>query len=89
MQAKVEEKINSLRDAVGTESTEGMKRAMEALQQEAMKMGESMYKQGGASGGGGSPGGGPGGDAGKSGATAAAGDADDVIDAEFKPTDGK
>ena len=56
-----------------------MKKGMEALQQEAMKMGQAMYSQGGAPGAeGAAPGGAPGGpEAGKK----AAGD--DVIDAEF------
>lgn len=64
------------------DSTEDMKKQMEALQQEVMKMGEAMYKQAGAAGA-------PGADAGAAGGAGAgpAGDAkaggDDVIDAEF------
>lgn len=79
VKTQVEDKIKALRDAVGVDDVEGMKKGMEALQQEAMKMGQAMYSQGGAPGAeGAAPGGAPGGpEAGKK----AAGD--DVIDAEF------
>ena len=80
LQAKVEDKIKALRDSVNADDTDGMKKGMEALQQEAMTMGQAMYSQPGAAGAEGAPGapppGGPDG-------SKKPGD-DDVIDAEFK-----
>jgi hypothetical protein len=78
----VEAKVSELREAVASEDPAKMKAGMEALQQEAMKMGQAMYASGQAAAGGAAPGGGapdaePGpGPAGGKGP-------DDVIDAEF------
>ena len=71
-----------MRDAVGVDDIEGMKKGMEELQQEAMQMGQAMYSQGGAAPGGpegAAPGGGAPGSEPKKG-----GNDDNVIDAEFK-----
>ncbi len=79
-QANVEDKVKALRDSVASDDVAGMKKGMETLQQEALKIGQAMYSQGGAAAGGAPPpgaGGAPGPDTGKKGG-------DDVIDAEFK-----
>jgi molecular chaperone DnaK len=79
--AKVEQALTELKEAVNSGNTDRIKRATDALQQASYKMGEEMYKRttagAGAGAGGGQAGGGP--HAGQSG--------DDVIDAEFKPSD--
>jgi molecular chaperone DnaK len=81
---KVEAALAELKQAAKTEDTERIKRATEALQQASYKLGEEMYKRttagAAAAGAGAAPGGGaqPGG---------SEGGGDDVIDAEFKPSD--
>ncbi|RZR80737.1 hypothetical protein BHM03_00006812, partial [Ensete ventricosum] len=77
---KVETKLKDLKDAVAGGSTQSMKDAMAALNQEVMQLGQSLYNQPGAAG----PGPAPGADAGSS--TKGPGN-DDVIDADF--TDSK
>ena len=75
--AKVEAKVASLREAVNNDDLEAMKSGIEALNTEAMAMGQAMYSQGAASpDAGASPGAGDG----KS-------DGDNVVDAEFTDTD--
>jgi molecular chaperone DnaK len=77
---KVEAALGELREALKANDADRIKRATEALQQASYKLGEEMYKRttagagAGAAGSGSQPGGG-----GKSN--------DDVIDAEFKPSD--
>jgi molecular chaperone DnaK len=77
---KVEAALAELREALKANDADRIKRATEALQQASYKLGEEMYKRttagagAGAAGSGSQPGGG-----GKSN--------DDVIDAEFKPSD--
>jgi len=76
--AKVDAALTEVKEAVKSGDTDRIKRATEALQQASYKLGEEMYKRqtagAGAGTGGGGQGGGPGG-------------GDDVIDAEFKPSD--
>jgi chaperone protein DnaK len=77
--SKVEAKIASLREAVNNDDLEAMKSGIDALNTEAMAMGQAMYSQGAASpDAGASPGAGDG----KS-------DGDNVVDAEFTDTDNK
>lgn len=78
---KVESKLTELKDAVSGGSTQSMKDAIAALNQEVMQLGQSIYNQPGAAGGAGPS---PGGDAGSRGE---APDGGDVIDADF--TDSK
>jgi len=79
VKSSIEAKMATLKSAVGADDIDGMKKGMEGLQQEVMKMGQAMYgQQGGAPPGG--PGG-PGADAG-AGPKKEGGD-DNVIDAEF------
>jgi len=77
--AKVEQALGELKDAVKAGNLDRIKRATDALQQASYKMGEEMYKRttagAGAGAGTGSQGGG------------GQGGGDDVIDAEFKPSD--
>mmetsp|Transcript_5326 Transcript_5326/g.9208 ORF Transcript_5326/g.9208 Transcript_5326/m.9208 type:complete len:683 (-) Transcript_5326:493-2541(-) len=87
VKASIEGMVTTLKESVASESVEGMKSGMEALQQEVMKMGQAMYAQPGAPGAGpegaagpGSPGG-PGGPGGPGEGKGPSGD--DVIDAEF------
>ncbi|RWW86040.1 hypothetical protein BHE74_00005239, partial [Ensete ventricosum] len=77
---KVETKLKDLKDAVAGGSTQSMKDAMAALNQEVMQLGQSLYNQPGAAG----PGPAPGADAGSS---TKGPDNGDVIDADF--TDSK
>lgn len=80
VKAKVEAKLKDLKDAIASDSTEAMKTAQEALQQEVMAMGQSVYSQGqeGAEGAGGPP------PPGAEGAEASSSNDDsDVIDADF------
>jgi len=79
--AKVEQALTELKDAVKAEDTARIKQATEALQQASYKLGEEMYKRqtAGAGAGAGTAGGQPGG--------GGQGGGDDVIDAEFKPSD--
>ncbi|KAI3901585.1 hypothetical protein MKW92_035327, partial [Papaver armeniacum] len=83
---KVEAKLGELKEAVTGGSTQAIKDAMTALNQEVMQLGQSLYNQPGAA-----PGAGPapGGDeaAGSPGAGAGKGPEGDVIDADF--TDSK
>jgi len=77
----VEQALAALREALKSADGDRIKRASEALQQASYKLGEEMYKRStaGAGAGAGAAGGQPG-DGGKSGG-------DEVIDAEFKPSD--
>ncbi|XP_026417715.1 stromal 70 kDa heat shock-related protein, chloroplastic-like [Papaver somniferum] len=79
---KVEAKLGELKEAVSGGSTQAIKDAMTALNQEVMQLGQSLYDQPGA-------GPAPGGDetAGSPGAGSAKGSEGDVIDADF--TDSK
>ncbi|MBA0779827.1 hypothetical protein Gotri_004030 [Gossypium trilobum] len=81
---KVEAKLQELRDAISGGSTQGMKDAMAALNQEVMQLGQSLYNQPGAAGGPGGPA--PGGETGPSDSSNKGPDGD-VIDADF--TDSK
>jgi molecular chaperone DnaK len=78
--AKVDAALTELKEAVKSGDTDRIKRATEALQQASYKLGEEMYKRqtAGAGAGAGTGGGGQGG---------GQGGGDDVIDAEFKPSD--
>lgn len=82
---KVEAKLKELKDAMAEGSTQGMKDAMAALNQEVMQLGQSLYNQPGA---GAAPGAGPtpGAEAGPSDSSSKGQDGD-VIDADF--TDSK
>ncbi|KAG6535473.1 hypothetical protein ZIOFF_000473 [Zingiber officinale] len=80
---KVEAKLKDLKDAVANESTQGMKDAMAALNQEVMQLGQSLYNQPGAAGAGPAPGA----DADSAGTSSKGADNDDVIDVDF--TDSK
>lgn len=71
VKAKIESKVGDLKAVLTSEDAETMKTAMNALEQEVMKMGKAMYdKPSGEQQAGAAPGG-------------ASGKADDVIDAEF------
>ncbi len=78
---RVEAALKELRDALGTDDTERIRRATDALQQASYKLAEEMYKAtaGAPAGTGGSSGGG--------GATGEAKPGDDVIDAEYRRAD--
>ncbi|CAK9864267.1 unnamed protein product [Sphagnum jensenii] len=86
---KVEAKLKEVKDAVAGGSTQTIKDALAALNEEVMQIGQSLYSQGG----GAAPGGGPaasegGADGPTEGGTGGApGGGDDVIDADF--TDSK
>jgi molecular chaperone DnaK len=80
---KVEAALAELKEAVKGDDTERIKRATEALQQASYKLSEEMYKRATAGATAGAGAGGPGPQPGES---AGAG-GDDVIDAEFKPSD--
>jgi len=82
IKGKVEDKIKALKESIGSDDVEGMKKGMEALQQEAMQMGQAMYSQGGAPGD--QPGAAPGGASAGPDAGKRPGNDDNVIDAEFK-----
>lgn len=73
---KVEAKLKELKDAISEDSTQKMKDAMAALNQEVMQLGQSLYNQ---------PGGGPapGAEAPPSDSSNKGPDNDDVIDADF------
>ncbi|PPD66957.1 hypothetical protein GOBAR_DD36165 [Gossypium barbadense] len=81
---KVEAKLQELKDAIAGDSTQGMKDAMAALNQEVMQLGQSLYNQPGA--GGSSAGPAAGGETGPS-DSSNKGPEGDVIDADF--TDSK
>ncbi|KAK8682638.1 hypothetical protein V6N13_055022 [Hibiscus sabdariffa] len=76
---KVEAKLQELRDAISGESTQAMKDAMAALNQEVMQLGQSLYNQPGAGGGAGPA---PGPETGPSDSSNKGPDGD-VIDADF------
>lgn len=83
---KVEAKLGELKDAISGGSTQAIKDAMAALNQEVMQLGQSLYNQPGAPGGGAGPA--AGGEPGPSEASGKGPDGDgDVIDADF--TDSK
>ncbi|XP_072980208.1 stromal 70 kDa heat shock-related protein, chloroplastic [Typha angustifolia] len=82
---KVEAKLNELKDAVAGGSTQTMKDAMAALNQEVMQLGQSLYNQPGAAGPEAGPA--PGADAGPTSSSGKGPDNGDVIDADF--TDSK
>lgn len=77
---KVESKLSELKDAISGGSTQGMKDAMAALNQEVMQLGQALYSQPGSA-----TGAAPGADASPSDNGAPEGG--DVIDADF--TDSK
>lgn len=85
VKGKVESKLQELKDAVAGGSTQTMKDAISALNQEVMQIGQALYSQQGA------PGAGPGAadasSAGSAGTSEKPGDGGDVIDADF--TDSK
>ena len=85
IKAKVEAKLKDLKDAIASDSTEAMKTAQEALQQEVMAMGQSVYSQGqeGAEGAAPGAGGPPPPGAEGAGDASSANDDSDVIDADF------
>lgn len=82
---KVEGKLKDLKDAVAGGSTQSMKDAMAALNQEVMQLGQSLYNQPGGAGAGAGAGSGPapGADAGSSGPSSKGPENGDVIDADF------
>ncbi|KAL3843660.1 hypothetical protein ACJIZ3_001063 [Penstemon smallii] len=82
---KVEAKLGELKDAISGDSTQAIKDAMSALNQEVMQLGQSLYNQQP----GAAPGAGPapGGEASSSGPSSDKGPEGDVIDADF--TDSK
>ena len=83
VKAKVEAKLGELKEVANSESTQAIKDAMAALNQEVMQLGQSLYNQPGAG-----AGAGPTAESGPaSGPGSSAGDAGDVIDADF--TDSK
>ncbi|RDX97609.1 Stromal 70 kDa heat shock-related protein, chloroplastic, partial [Mucuna pruriens] len=84
---KVEAKLGELKDAISGGSTQAIKDAMAALNQEVMQLGQSLYNQPGAAGAGGpTPPPPPGADSGPS-ESSGKGPDGDVIDADF--TDSK
>lgn len=80
---KVEAKLGELKDAISGGSTQAIKDAMAALNQEVMQLGQSLYDKPGAAGAGPTA---PGGDSGPS-ESSGKGPDGDVIDADF--TDSK
>lgn len=83
VKAKVEAKLGELKEVANSESTQAIKDAMAALNQEVMQLGQSLYNQPGAG-----AAAGPTAESGPaSGPGSAAGDSGDVIDADF--TDSK
>lgn len=86
VKTKIEAKISELKEAIPTDDVEKIKAAMEAVQKDAMEIGQAVYSQGaaadgGAPGGDGAPGGeGPGTPPPPPGS-------DDVIDADFTDAD--
>lgn len=81
---KVEAKLGELKEAISGGSTQAMKDATAALNQEVMQLGQSLYNQPGAPGAGSSA---PGGSAGPTESSSDKGPEGDVIDADF--TDSK
>ena len=86
VKTEVEAKAKALEDALATDDTAEIKKAMDELQQTTMKMGESMYGQGGAEAGaaGGAPGAAEGGGADGAEPSKKKEDDGDVVDAEFE-----
>lgn len=81
---KVEAKLNELKDVIAGGSTQGMKDAMAALNQEVMQLGQSLYNQPGSGPtAGAGPASGGGADAGPTGSAGKGSDNGDVIDADF------
>lgn len=78
VKGKVEAKLTELKDAISSGSTQTIKDAMAALNQEVMQLGQSLYSQPGGPGAGGAA---PGADG--SSAKPNGGDGGDVIDADF------
>ncbi|CAH1454334.1 unnamed protein product [Lactuca virosa] len=76
---KVEAKLKELKDAISGGTTQSMKDAMAALNQEMMQVGQAIYSQGG---GGGAAAAASGGEAGKASGSSGEGDGE-VIDADF------
>ncbi|MEW5933573.1 MAG: molecular chaperone DnaK [Bacillota bacterium] len=89
--SRIERAISSLREATKGEDVSRIRSAMEELQQASYRMAEQLYRQAAGTGGS-APGGGPGGASGGPGGTSGGGSSgrggDDVIDAEYRPTDG-
>jgi heat shock protein 1/8 len=84
VKSKVEAKLQELKDAIATDNTSQIKDAQNALQQEVMTLGQSLYNQPGA----GAPGGEqPGAGPNPSSSSPKGGDDGEVIDADF--TDSK
>lgn len=77
---KVESKLKELKDAISGDSTQTIKVAMAALNQEVMQLGQSLYSQPGPAGSGPSPGAGTTGSSGSTGKDDGDGE---VIDADF------
>ncbi|MCO5563022.1 hypothetical protein L7F22_016658 [Adiantum nelumboides] len=78
---KVEAKLKELKDVLASGSTQAIKDAMAALNQEVMQIGQSLYNQPGPSASSGAPEGATG--PGSPGSSSKASGADDVIDADF------
>ena len=47
LQSSIQSRVKELRETAATDDVEGMKKGIESLQQEVMKMGQAMYGQGG------------------------------------------
>ncbi|KAI4318541.1 hypothetical protein MLD38_032231 [Melastoma candidum] len=77
---KVEAMLGELKEAISGGSTQAIKDAMAALNQEVMQLGQSLYNQPGASGPGGAA---PGGATGPSESSENKGPDGDIIDADF------
>ncbi len=45
LQASIQGRVKELRESAASDDVEGMKKGIEALQQEVMKMGQAMYGQ--------------------------------------------
>lgn len=84
---KVESKLGELKEAISGGSTQTMKDAMAALNQEVMQLGQSLYNQPGPGAPGGGAGPAPGSESGPSESSGNKGPDGDVIDADF--TDSK
>jgi molecular chaperone DnaK len=81
LRTDIEAKIKAVRDAIGTNDDEAIKRAHDDLAASIQKIGESVYAQ--AQPGSTGPDGGNGGGPDREGAGAGSGSGDDVVDAEF------
>ena len=85
VRSQVESALNNLRDALKSDEGDRIKKSLENLQTVAQKMGEEMYKSGGAAGG--RTAGGPAGDRATAGPASGGGNGkkdEDVIDAEYE-----